>query len=125
PTESMRFALESFAELPSPSAPPPREPDPSRFASYAGTFRDTGGAPVTVTYDGAALHASVPALDALGLPYEPVLEPSSLDNFSLWVRFGEERVPLEVTFIEDGSGDLWFRSRVTVARKEAAVPLAP
>jgi hypothetical protein len=34
-------------------------------------------------------------------------------------------VPLEVTFIEDGSGDLWFRSRVTVARKEAAVPLAP
>jgi CubicO group peptidase (beta-lactamase class C family) len=126
PTESMRFALESFAELPAPSAPPPAsKPDPARFASYAGAYRDTGGASIEVLYDGASLRASVPALDALGLPYEPELEPSSLDNFSLWISFGEERVPLEVTFITDGSGDVWFRSRVAVARKDAAAVVAP
>lgn len=125
PTESMRFALESFADLPAPSAPPSREPDPARFGGYAGTYRDNAGTPVDVSYDGASLRASVPALDAIGLPYEPALEPSSLDNFALWVRLGAERVPLEVTFIEDGSGALWFRSRVAVARREAPAPVLP
>jgi CubicO group peptidase (beta-lactamase class C family) len=129
PTASMRFALESFAELPAPSAAPPgSKPDPSRFASYAGTYRDIEGDPVEVTYDGTSLSVSVPALDRLGLPYEPVLEPSSLDNFAIWIRFGEERLPLEATFITDDSGEpVWFRSRVAVARKaqEAAAALAP
>jgi CubicO group peptidase (beta-lactamase class C family) len=50
PTRSMRLALESFADLPAPSPPPPgSEPDPSRFLRYAGTYVDDGGAAVDVS----------------------------------------------------------------------------
>jgi len=45
-----------------------------------------------------------PLLDEIGVPYEPALEPTSLDNFHVWLTLGTERIPLEVTFLTDASG---------------------
>jgi CubicO group peptidase (beta-lactamase class C family) len=127
PVESMRLALESFGGLPAPSLPPPgRDVDLSRLPSYAGTYADTQGTRVEVSLEGGSLRVSSPLLDALGFPFDPVLEPTSLDNFALWVTLGGERFPLEVTFIADESDNsIWFRSRLAVAKRaapEAAVP---
>jgi CubicO group peptidase (beta-lactamase class C family) len=117
---SMRLALESFGGLPAPSAPPAgREPDASRLGLYTGTYRDAAGVALDVSSDGGALRVSGPLLDALDIPHEPVLEPTSLDNFWLWLTYQGERIPLEVTFIPDASGGLWFRSRIAVAHKAA------
>ena len=126
PVDSMRSALETFGELPAPSAPPPRDPDPARFSGYAGTYRDAGGNALSVTLDGDAVRVGGPLLDATGIPFEPTLEPTSTDNFALWVQFQGQRLPLEVTFIDDPAGGYWFRSRVAVARQELAdVAAAP
>jgi CubicO group peptidase (beta-lactamase class C family) len=123
PVRSMRLALESFAELPAPSAPPPgSNPDPSRFLRYAGTYVDDGAAAVNVSVESGEVSVSGPLLDALGIPYESVLEPTSLDNFDLWLTLQGERIPLEVTFIVDPDGNYtWFRSRLAVARKTPIV----
>lgn len=127
PTQSMRLALESFGDLPAPSTPPAgRAVDPTRFASYAGRYVDRQGSAIEVGFDGSTLRASVPALDAVGLPYEAELIPESLDNFALWVTLAGERIPLDVTFIADAQGEFtWFRSRLAVARKEPAPSVAP
>jgi CubicO group peptidase (beta-lactamase class C family) len=126
PVDAMRYALETFGELPAPSAPPPRDPDPSLFSGYAGTYRDAGGNTLRVTLEGDALRVAGPLLDSTGISFEPVLEPTSTDNFSLWVQFQGQRLPLEVTFIDDPDGGYWFRSRVAVARQELpAVAAAP
>jgi CubicO group peptidase (beta-lactamase class C family) len=123
--DSMRLALESFGGLPAPSAPPAgREPDASRLGLYAGTYRDAAGLTLDVTREAGALRVSGPLLDALDIPHEPVLEPTSLDNFSLWLDYQGERIPLEVTFIPDASGGLWFRSRIAVAHKAAPAATA-
>jgi CubicO group peptidase (beta-lactamase class C family) len=120
---SMRLALESFGGLPAPSAPPAgREPDASRLGLYAGTYSDAHGLTLDVTHEAGALRVSGPLLDALDIPHEPELEATSLDNFWLWLDYQGERIPLEVTFIPDASGGLWFRSRIAVAHK--AAPLA-
>ena len=126
PVDAMRYALETFGELPAPSAPPPREPDPARFAGYAGTYRDASGNTLSVTLDGDALRVAGPLLDETGFPFDPVLEPTSTDNFSLWVQFQGQRLPLEVTFIDDPEQGYWFRSRFAVARQELpSVATAP
>jgi hypothetical protein len=118
PVQSMRLAFESFAGLPVPSAPPPgREPDPTRLGLYAGTYRAAGGLTLDVRVEAGALSVSGPLVDALDIPHEPVLEATSLDNFSLWLMYQGERIPLEVTFIADATGGMWFRSRIAVARK--------
>lgn len=121
PVQAMRLALETFGELPVPSEPPPEsEPDPARLAGYVGTYLDAGGNPLQVALDGGALRVAGALLEATGIPFEPLLEPASLDNFALWVTFQGQRLPLEVTFIEDPAGGYWFRSRVAVARQQAA-----
>jgi CubicO group peptidase (beta-lactamase class C family) len=127
PVESLRLALESFGELPAPSTPPAgRDVDPSRFASYAGSYVDTQGTAIEVRLDAGALHVSSPQLDEVGFPYDPLLEPTSLDNFALWVSIGAERFPLEVTFIRDPARDTtWFRSRLAVARRMTAPAAVP
>ena len=57
-------------------------------------------------------------IDAVGLPYDPILEPTSLDNFALWITIGEERYPLEITFFPNETGQYaWFRSRLAVAER--------
>jgi CubicO group peptidase (beta-lactamase class C family) len=119
PVEAIRLAIESFGNLPPVSAPPAgREVDSSRFASYAGSYADTQGARIDVSPEAGSLRVASPQLDALGFPYEPVLEPTSLDNFALWVSIGGERLPLEVTFIRDEVGNYaWFRSRLAVAKR--------
>jgi hypothetical protein len=116
----MRFALERYADLPEPSpAPAGREPDPARFSRYVGTYRDTSGGAITVSSESGQISVSGPLLDALGIPYEPVLEPTSLDNFELWVSLQGSRFPVEITFIQDESGNYgWFRSRLAVARRD-------
>ena len=121
PVGSIRLALESFGGLPEPSTPPPgREVDPSRFASYAGRFLSRDGVRVDILHDGTNLRIESDLLASLGLPYEPVLEPTSLDNFALWVEVGGARVPLEVTFLPGEHGQYeWFRSRVAVAQRSA------
>jgi CubicO group peptidase (beta-lactamase class C family) len=127
PVASIRLALESFGGLPEPSAPPPgREVDPSRFASYAGTFLSRDGVRVDILRDGANLRIESDLLASLSLPYEPVLEPTSLDNFALWVEVGGSRVPLEVTFLPGEHGQYeWFRSRVAVAQRSAPTSAQP
>lgn len=127
PVESIRRALETFGGLPAPSAPPPgREVDPSRFASYAGTFLSRDGARVDVTFDGEQLEVASPLLDQLGFPFEPMLEPTSLDNFALWLELGGRRVPLEITFLPGEQGAFeWFRSRLAVAQRTDATPITP
>ncbi|MEY2935080.1 MAG: hypothetical protein RL033_5829 [Pseudomonadota bacterium] len=125
PTESIQFALQSFADLPAPAAPPPEHTvDPKRFAQYAGQYQARDGGTVSVTFDGAQLKLSGSALDATGLSFEPVLEPTTLDNFELWVTLGGERFPLEVTFLEGDGGYEWFRSRIAVAQRTDDLPLA-
>lgn len=120
---SMRLALESFGDLPAASAPPAgREPDASRLGLYEGTYRDADGLTLDVTVEGGALRVSGPLLDALDFPHEPLLEPTSLDNFWLWLTYQGERIPLEVTFIPDPAGGLWFRSRIAVAHQGPTAP---
>jgi CubicO group peptidase (beta-lactamase class C family) len=123
PIRSIRLALESFAELPAPSEPPPgSDPDPSRFLRYAGTYLDDGATALVVSVQSGKVSVSGPLLDELGIAYEPVLEPTSLDNFDLWLTLQGTRFPLEVTFIADANGDYtWFRSRLAVAQKAAPV----
>jgi CubicO group peptidase (beta-lactamase class C family) len=119
PVDALRLAIESFGGLPPSSAPPAgREVDASRFARYVGSYADTRGTRIDVSLEAGSLHVSSPQLDTLGFPYEPVLEPTSLDNFALWVTVGEERFPLEITFIRDDAGNyVWFRSRLAVAKR--------
>ncbi len=67
-----------------------------------------------------------PRLDGLGFPYDPVLEPTSLDNFALWITVGEQRFPLEATFMRDDAGDYTrFRSRIAVAQRPPPIAAAP
>ncbi|HTV17276.1 MAG TPA: serine hydrolase [Polyangiaceae bacterium] len=118
PVESMRLAFETFGGLPAPSAPPAgREPDPARFGHYAGRYLDVDGVALEIANEGGALRISGPLLDTQDIPYEAVLEPTSLDNFALWLTYQGERIPLEVTFIDDDAGGVWFRSRIAVARQ--------
>ena len=78
-----------------------------------------------MSLDGASLRVGGPLLDATGLPFETSLEPTSTDNFALWVQFQGQRLPLEVTFITDPDGGHWFRSRVAVARQDLPRAVAP
>lgn len=119
PVDSIRLAMESFGGLPAPSAPPAGHgEDPSRFSRYAGTYRDRNGMSLDVAFEAGVVSVSGSLLDAVGLPYEAELEPTSLDNFSLWLTYQGERVPLEVTFLDDGTGAFtWFRSRIAVAQR--------
>src|SRR5690348_17558397 len=48
-----------------------RRPPGSTLFPYTTLFRSSAGAAIEVAYDGASLRATVPALDAIGLPYEP------------------------------------------------------
>jgi CubicO group peptidase (beta-lactamase class C family) len=124
PVESIRLALESFGGLPRASAAPPgREVDASLFPRYAGTFVSTDGATITLSASDGQLLLATDVLDALGLGYDPVLEPVSRDNFALWLTQDGERFPLEVTFFPDETGEyVWFRSRIAVAKR--AEPMA-
>jgi len=127
PVEAIRLALESFGDLPPPSAPPPgREVDPSRFSRYAGTFVSRDGGRVEVRESAGQLSVASELIDALGIPYDPVLEPTSLDDFALWVSIGGQRFPLEVTFLADESHEYgWFRSRIAVAQRVPDESVAP
>ena len=126
PVRAMRLALESFGELPAPSAPPPEsEPDPAKYAGYAGTYLDAAGAALDVSFEDGTLRATGGLLDATGFTFEPELEPTSLDNFALWVAFQGQRLPVEATFIEDPAGGYWFRSRIAVARQQTGSVLVP
>jgi hypothetical protein len=83
---------------------------------------DAGALSLAVSVESGKVSVSGPLLDELGISYEPVLEPTSLDNFDLWLTLQGTRFPLEVTFIPDANGDYtWFRSRLAVARKTAPI----
>jgi CubicO group peptidase (beta-lactamase class C family) len=123
--ESIRLALESFGGLPEPSAPPPgREVNPARFSSYAGTFVSSDGATITLRLQAGQLLLETEVLDEIGLPFDPVLEPVSLDNFALWLTANGERFPLEITLFPDDTGRyVWFRSRIAVAKRVETMAL--
>jgi len=63
----------------------------------------------------------------LDLPGAYSLEPTSLDNFDLWITLQGQRVSLEVTFFPGADGNYaWFRSRVAVAQRvETKASTAP
>ncbi len=122
---SVVLAMESFAGLTNPTTttPPGVAVDPTLFPSYAGTYNDPHGAGlVTVTANGATLSIDIPTYDAAGTPYSPILQPTSMDNFTITV----EGSPIPVTFIADATGAyVWIRTRSVVAERVPSGAGAP
>jgi D-alanyl-D-alanine-carboxypeptidase/D-alanyl-D-alanine-endopeptidase len=132
-----KAAFQTLARLPAPVPPPDLSVDPSRFASYAGVYRDPfliGD--ITVAVRGTDLVVDIPGLASLGLAYDRVLAPLNPDNFVLVLRdLSTDAVvrELPVTFIADATGQMrYFRTRVavgikpvTTASQVAALPLVP
>jgi hypothetical protein len=109
--------MESFAGLTNPTTQPIAGVaiDPSLFPSYAGTYNDPNGlGPMTVTASGTTLSIDVPAFDTTDTPYDQILHPTSMDNFTVTVQ-GQA---LQLTFIADSTGAyVWLRTQAVVARR--------
>lgn len=116
-------ALETLGTPPEPIELPDPTPTAAQLASYAGTYYDAHNVgTIVVTVDGAALHISMPDVDAAGVPYDPVLVPMDPRNFLL----GIQGTQLGVTFIDDGaSTSRWFRTRAFVGDRSASPPPPP
>lgn len=114
---STALALDSFAGLTDPTTwpPPGLAVDTSLFASYAGTYNDPNGlGTMTVTANGATLSIDIPSLTDANMPYDTVLQPTSMDNFTATVQGS----PVNLTFIADSTGAyVWLRTQETVAKR--------
>jgi hypothetical protein len=115
PDTSFAEALQDFAPLPLPGAPPDVAPDSSTYASIAGAYYDpytVGHVSIAATSTGLTI--SMPDVDAAGVTYDRTLAPTTRDNFD----FTFDGADTEVTFIKDGSGGYaWLRTRGFVAKR--------
>jgi CubicO group peptidase (beta-lactamase class C family) len=115
--ESLALALSSFGDLEDPTTwpPPGLAVDTTVFPSYAGTYDDPDDlGQVTATASDGTLSIGIPSFEEAGLPYEPLLEPTSMDNFAVTV----DGAPFAVTFIADSTGTYeWLRTRFAVAER--------
>jgi CubicO group peptidase (beta-lactamase class C family) len=119
--QSVLTALLTLADLPAPTAGPDLTVDPADFDRYVGDYDDPHNVgPMAVTLDGSDLRITIPLLDAMAIPYEPLLGPVLPGNFELTVQ----GYPLALTFILDGQGDSeYLRTRIFVGTRVA--PPAP
>lgn len=112
---SFLVALNSLAELPSPSPLPDLAMDPDTdYPTYAGEYNDPFQAgTIYVTRTGDQLRVQIPAFQGV-VPYDPVLIPNGPDNFILII--GD--FPTNLTFILDPEGRAeYFRTRGFVGRR--------
>ncbi len=107
-------ALRAFAPR-DPSPAPDVMFSPDRLEHYAGTYQDPWNVGEMVfTVDGDALSLSMPALDALGVPYEAELAPYLADSFVMNVQ----DTPLVLTFLDGDDGAAkWARTRAFVGER--------
>jgi len=106
-------AVETVSErLPPPSPFPDPEIQRDRFSDYVGEYQDVVGGRAIVTLTPAGdLHVDLPDL---GVPYEPILQPISRDNFIWHTQVGS----FLLTGIR-GSGNQieYLRTRVAVVAR--------
>lgn len=100
------------ARLPAPTAFPDLEIDTAKFADYAGTYYERsgslGGLFIVSNHIPGQLNIQFPVLDALAVPYDPVLQPLSRDNFIFTIQGGQ----LLMTGIRDGGTSIrYLRTR--------------
>jgi hypothetical protein len=84
PDGSLANALASFSGLSTTQTLPPSvRPGAKTFPTYAGTFVDGSGlfGPILVSDDNGTFSVSLPALDALGITYDPTLTESAEYGF--------------------------------------------
>ena len=78
------------SRLPRPRPFPDLEIDPATFGDYNGNYYERignfGGDFSLATDSAGNLVINFPVLDALGIPYEPILQPVSRDNFVLTLQ---------------------------------------
>jgi len=110
-------AILELCDLPEPTQPPDLTVDPAAFDNYVGDYDDPFNAgPVTLTRDGDDLRVAMPLLDQAGIPYDPVLLPTSPRTFSLGVH--GTQLPLTVIVDAEGKGE-YLRTRPFVAGRVA------
>jgi CubicO group peptidase (beta-lactamase class C family) len=116
--ESFAAVLHTIADMPRPVASPDLTMSREELESFAGDYLDPYNVGrVQVSLDGERLVVSMPDLDALGIPYDEELTPTSPRNFML----GLQGWPVAVTFILDEGGAVeYLRTRYFVAARVAA-----
>lgn len=117
-SSSLVLALE-LGGLPAPSTPPDLSPLPETFGDHVGHYDDPWNivGPMDVSLVDGVLTASLPLLDRMRIPYEPVLEPYTPDNFVFVVQ----GYPLLMTFIRDEAGlTEYARTRLFVSTRTEA-----
>jgi CubicO group peptidase (beta-lactamase class C family) len=118
--ESLGLALQLFGNFSPPVATPDLVDHPADLDRYLGDYLDPYNiGPVTVMRVGDDLHVSMPLLDSVGIPYEPVLIPAAKQNYYL----GVQNTYLPITFILDAAGQgEYIRSRVSVSKRQMTPP---
>ncbi len=107
------------SRLPNPGPFPDVEIDPATFGDYAGNYYERignfGGDFSMATDNAGNLVINFPVLDSLGIPYDPILQPVSRDNFVLVLQ-GQF---YQVTGIRNkNSGEIeYLRNRYFVGKK--------
>lgn len=116
-SKSSAVAIATLVDLPEESPEPDLTVDPETFDAFAGTYAEDHNVlgPIVISRDGDDLLATLPSLDAVGYPYEPVLIPQTPGNFVLLL----DGYPLSATFIPDEEGVYrYFRTRAAVGIRE-------
>ena len=91
-------------------------------ALLVGTYVDPMMGEIDVSDTKGTLAMSIPAVDALGLDYDPTLYPSITDFYYWWV----DGTWLEFNFVRDAKGDYrWIVTRILVGTKDAPLPSSP
>jgi len=112
-TDTLVTAVTTLNTMPSRSEPPDLEMDPATFGRYVGKYLDLYNVgEILVSQEGDGLRISMPFCDAQAVPYEPMLEPYSPDNFILNIQGTD----ILLTFLFDDQGKVAFlRTRAFVA----------
>jgi hypothetical protein len=115
-SNSLAQAIQHFGDIPAPSpAPDDLRSEPTRFPQYAGTYEDPDVAGrVVVTTQNDQVQVSSSGADAVGIHYDPMLQPTTADNFLITI----EGSPLPAAFLRDQTGAyVWLRTREFVAKR--------
>lgn len=122
-TNSLVTAIKTLNKLPPTSPPPDLSFDSSTFGQFEGLYQDDiNVGEITVQKQGVDLHITMPLLDQMSIPYEPVLIPNGGNNFLL----GVQGIHILATFIPDETGVMrYFRTRVFVGTRPMAPPPPP
>jgi CubicO group peptidase (beta-lactamase class C family) len=110
---SVAAGLETLADVGPAVAVDPPDIDTARLADFEGSYQaQSNVGAVVITRDGDGLRATFPDLDAVGYPYDPVLQPYST---TIWlVTF--DGVQYDLTFVgEEGQPATWIRNRAFAA----------